>query len=87
MLDSQKSMTQRGEKEERKSKTGIEIFTTGPDGLPLDMGQRKSLALDALDRALKAGYPRDYQTMIRRYFNSISESKTFLSKGDSTVAN
>ncbi len=87
MLDSQKSMTQRGEKEERKSKTGIEIFTTGPDGLPLDMGQRKSLALDALDRALKAGYPRDYQIMIRRYFNSISESKTFLSKGDSTVAN
>ncbi len=87
MLDSQKSMTQRGEKEKRKSEVGIEIFTTGPDGLPLDMGQRRSLALEALDRAIKAGYPRDYQIMIRRYFNAISENKTFFSKGDSTVAN
>ena len=87
MLDSQKSLTQRGEKEKRKSETGTEIFTTGPDGLPLDMGQRRNLALDALDRALKAGYPRDYQIMIRRYFNSIIENQPFLSKGDSTVAN
>jgi len=87
MLDSQKSMTQRGEKEKRKSETGIEIFTTGPDGLPLDMGQRRSLSLEALDRALKAGYPRDYQIMIRRYFNSIIENEMFISKGDSTVAN
>lgn len=86
MLDSQKSLTQRGEKEKRKSETGTEIFTTGPDGLPLDMGQRRNLALDALDRALKAGYPRDYQIMIRRYFNSIIENQPFLSKGDSTVA-
>jgi len=87
MLDSQKSMTQRGEKEERKSETGSEIITTGPDGFPVDMGQRRSLVLDALDRALKAGYPRDYQIMIRRYFNSISENETFLLKGDSTIAN
>lgn len=86
MLDSQKSLTQRGEKEKRKSETGTEIFTTGPDGLPSDMGQRRNLALDALDRALKAGYPRDYQIMIRRYFNSIIENELFLSKGDSTVA-
>ncbi|MFQ6677639.1 MAG: DUF4175 family protein [Fidelibacterota bacterium] len=87
MLDSQKSMTQRGEKEKRKSETGTEIITAGPGGLPTDMGQRRSLALDALDRALKSGYPRDYQIMIRRYFNSISENEAFLLKGDSTIAN
>jgi len=75
MLDSQKSMTQRGEKEERKSDTGEQFVTTGPSGLPADMGQRKTLTTEAMNRALKAGYPRDYQTMIRRYFNAISETE------------
>jgi len=74
MLDSQKSMTQRGEKEERKSEAATEILTSGPAGLPTDLGQRRSLTLDAMNRALKAGYPRDYQSMIRRYFNAISKN-------------
>ena len=87
MLDSQKSMTQRGEKEERKSETGLELSATGPDGLPLDLGQRRSVTLDALDRALKAGYPHDYQVMIRRYFNAIGEKETISLPGDSTIAN
>jgi hypothetical protein len=87
MLDSQKSMTQRGEKEERKSETATEIFTSGPAGLPTDMGQRRSLALEAMNRALKAGYPRDYQAMIRRYFNSISENDFLSTQSDSLNAN
>jgi DNA repair exonuclease SbcCD ATPase subunit len=87
MLDSQKSMTQRGEKEERKSETATEIFTSGPAGLPADMGQRRSLALEAMNRALKAGYPRDYQSMIRRYFNAISENNFLSTPSDSSNAN
>ena len=87
MLDSQKSMTQRGEKEERKSETATEIFTSGPAGLPADMGQRRSLALEAMNRALKAGYPRDYQSMIRRYFNAISENNFLSTSSDSSNAN
>lgn len=83
MLDSQKSMTQRGEKEERKSETGEQLLITGPSGLPVDMGQRKTLTTEAMNRALKSGYPRDYQTMIRRYFNAISESEIHSTK-DST---
>ena len=87
MLDSQKSLTQRGEKEERKSETATEIFTSGPAGLPTDMGQRRSLALEAMNRALKSGYPRDYQAMIRRYFNSISENDFLSTQSDSLNAN
>ena len=87
MLDSQKSMTQRGEKEERKSETATEIFTSGPAGLPADMGQRRSLALEAMNRALKAGYPRDYQSMIRRYFNAISGNNFLSTPSDSSNAN
>jgi chromosome segregation ATPase len=87
MLDSQKSMTQRGEKEERKSETATEILTSGPAGLPTDLGQRRSLTLEAMNRALKAGYPRDYQSMIRRYFNTISENDFITSQTDTLNAN
>jgi len=76
MLDSQKSLTQRGLKEERISKTAQTLLPySGPAGLPSDLGQRRSLALEALNQAMKAGYSRDYQTMIRHYFNVLTQTE------------
>ncbi len=79
MLDSQTSMTQRGEKDERKSSTAItEYLFEGPSGLPTDLGQRESLAFQALNQSMKAGYSKEHQRMIKRYFNlltKISEEK------------
>jgi len=74
MLDSQTSMTQRGFKDERKSNTGNStIVFEGPGGLPMDLGQRQSIALQALNNAIQAGYSRENQTMIKRYFNAMSQ--------------
>ena len=74
MLDSQVSMTQRGEKEERKSiSVKSKIKYEGPGGLPTDLGQRENLALKALNKSMKAGYSKEHQTMIKRYFNSFSK--------------
>jgi hypothetical protein len=74
MLDSQTSMTQRGKKEERKSTSAMEdLVFQGPGGLPMDLGQREDLAIQALNQAMKAGYSRDNQIMIKRYFNSMSQ--------------
>jgi len=84
MLDSQKSLTQRGFKEDRKAETANEIVYEGPSGLPVDYGQRRSLAMEALNQSLKAGYSRDYQTMIRRYFNALSQSEEQIVPTDST---
>jgi len=76
MLDSQKSMTQRGEEEQRTSRQPDDYITgSGPGGLPEDLGQRQSMTMDALNRSLKAGYPKDYQDMIRRYFHSLAQSQ------------
>ncbi|MFQ6605114.1 MAG: DUF4175 family protein [Fidelibacterota bacterium] len=76
MLDSQKALSQRGKKEERKSVTaGDYLPYAGPGGLPVDRGQRRSLSLEALNRSLKAGYSSDYQDMIRRYFNRLAETE------------
>ena len=76
MLDSQTSMTQRGQKEERKS-SGVEPSTIfeGPGGLPSDLGQRESLALEALNNAVNAGYSKEHQSMIKRYFNTFSQTQ------------
>lgn len=76
MLDSQTSMTQRGFKDERKSTSAeTTIVFEGPGGLPTDLGQRQNLALQALNKAINAGYSREHQTMIKRYFNSLSQMK------------
>jgi hypothetical protein len=77
MLDSQTSMTQRGFKDERKSTSAEStVAFEGPGGLPADMGQRQSLALQALNKAINAGYSREHQIMIKRYFNSLSQLQT-----------
>ena len=84
MLDSQKSMAQRGLNENRKSKTGIELMSMAPSSLPQDLGQRQLFVSKAMDEALSAGFSREYQTMIRRYFNSLNDTG-LLYRMDSTV--
>ena len=65
-------MTQRGKKDDRKSSTAVsDLVLEAPGGLPSDMGQRENLALQALNNAMNAGYSREHQTMIKRYFNSL----------------
>ena len=74
MLDSQVSMTQRGEKEERKSSPAeFGVTYSGPGGLPSDLGQRQNIALKALNTSMKAGYSKEHQAMIKRYFNFLSK--------------
>lgn len=73
MLDSQRSMKQRDFSEKREGTTAMDVVREGPSGLPSDLGQRRNLAMEALSLALKAGYSRDYQEMIRTYFNTLVE--------------
>ena len=74
MLDSQTSLSQRGYKDERKSlSSDTSIKYSSPGGLPVDLGQRQNIALDALNRSLNSGYAREYQIMIKRYFNAMSQ--------------
>ena len=74
MLDSQKSMTKRGKEEKRKSSAPNEnIIFEGPSGLPANLGQRENLTFEALKRAMNAGYSRENQAMIQKYFNYLSQ--------------
>ena len=56
MLDSQTSLSQRGYKDERKSfSSDTTMKYISPGGLPVDLGQRQNIALDALNRSLNSG--------------------------------
>ena len=77
MLDGQLSITQRGYKEERKSISAKSFNKTKEvGGLPSDLGQRKSLTMEALNNATKAGYTKEHQIMIKKYFNSLEQLNT-----------
>ena len=74
MLDSQKSMTQRDLSKKRKSTEAEEFLYVGPNGLPLDYGERKLILMEAMEQALQEGYSQDYNKMIRNYFQSLQET-------------
>ncbi|MCK4716905.1 MAG: hypothetical protein KAT54_08865, partial [Candidatus Marinimicrobia bacterium] len=73
LLDAQKSLRTQDFKKERKSKTGEEIVRESPDQLPTDLGERRSLLQENLEKALKEGYIREYEDIIRQYFELLSK--------------
>jgi len=76
LLDAQKSLRTQDYKEERQSKTGEEIVRNSPDGLPANLGERRSLLRENLEKALRAGYSKEYENIIRRYFEELSKEPT-----------
>lgn len=73
LLDAQQSLRTQDYKEERVSKTGEEIVRSSPQGLPGDLGLRRNLLQENLEKALRDGYRREYQDLIRRYFESLRQ--------------
>jgi len=71
LLDAQRSIRQQGFKEERESESGKEFEVLEKPRLPEDKGERNRLLREELMRALKQGYPAEYEQMIRDYFQRL----------------
>ena len=71
LLDTQRSIRQQGFKEERQSESGKEFDLKDRPRLPEDKGERNRLLREELMRALKQGYPAEYEQMIRDYFQRL----------------
>lgn len=71
LLDAQRSIRQQGFKEERESETGRPFEIRERPRLPVDAGERNRLLREELMRALKQGYPTEYEEMIRAYFDRL----------------
>ncbi len=75
LLDAQRSLRQRGQKEEREGEAAKPYQVRAQPLLPVDLGERDRLLREELLRALKDSYPRDYEGLIRSYFERLVISR------------
>ena len=83
MIDTQKSLTIRGEKE--KERTSITAQQKEYDEIMksnTNNDQINLIIIDAMNDALSSGFSIEYQKMIRRYFNSMLTTKLIIDEKD-----
>jgi hypothetical protein len=74
LLDVQKSINERDYEEKRESKEGKVFNLTSPEKTILSNQQAKDILREELLKSVKEGYSKDYQDLIRRYFESINNN-------------
>jgi len=73
LLDAQRSVRERDMTERRKSEVAKPYDPKPPKPLPGDLGDKQKKIREALLKALKEGYPPEYEELIRAYFRALSE--------------
>ncbi len=74
LLDAQRSINERDFEEKRESLEGKRFDLNSPDKLDLTKQQAQDILREELLKAVKEGYSKDYQDLIRRYFESLNNS-------------
>jgi hypothetical protein len=75
LLDAQRSINERDFEKERESNTGENTVRESPAGLNLNSDKGKDKIKDELNRAIEEGYTKDYETLIRKYFEAIQKEE------------
>lgn len=73
LLDAQRSMNERDFEKERKSDAGKNFARSSPSELNLDTEEGKNKLKDELMKAIREGYKKDYEEMIRKYFEALEK--------------
>ena len=73
MLDASRSINNRGFEKKRRSESAEQRPYSGPEWLPVDLGQQPDALADAMRRALAGDYPPEYRQLIRRYYETVYE--------------
>ena len=76
LLDASKSMRERDYEKKRKAQTGTEIARRSPGDLDPSALEGKNKLLDDLLKSLEHGYSKDYQELIRKYFDELQKIET-----------
>jgi hypothetical protein len=76
LLDSQRSMRERDYEKKRKSETATGYTRERLPGTDLNAEETREKLRQDLLKALEQGYSRDYQAMIRSYFELLEQSKS-----------
>ena len=72
LLDAQRSLKKQDYNRKRKSKTGKDFVRNSPMPLPYDRDKRNNSLREDLLRAMKEGYPSEYENLIKAYFRALS---------------
>jgi hypothetical protein len=73
MLDAQRSMNERDFEKQRESFTGENFNRESPDELNLNSAKQRDIIKDELNRAANEGYKKDYENLIRKYFEELQK--------------
>ena len=68
LLDAQKSINERDYEKERESRSGENVARNFPPELDLNSDKSLNKIRDELNKAVKEGYSRDYEELIRKYY-------------------
>ena len=75
LLDAQKSINERDFEKERKSESGNNVTRNSPAELNLKNQQGKEKLKDELNRAVQEGYNKDYEELIRKYYEALQKER------------
>ena len=73
LLDAQRSINERDYEKERESKTAKEFVRESPADLNLNSEKGKNKIKDELDKAIQEGYLKDYEELIRKYYEALQK--------------
>ncbi len=73
LLDAQRSVNERDYEKEREAKTGEDIQRKSPADLNFSLDKDKDKLKDALNKAVREGYSKDYQDLIRKYYEALQK--------------
>lgn len=73
LLDAQRSINERDFEKNRKSDTGKNIPRTSPPELILSTDEGKNKLKDELMKAIREGYKKDYEELIRKYLEELQK--------------
>jgi len=73
MLDAQRSINERDFEKQRESYTGSNIVRKSPAELNLNSPAGRDKIKDELSRSALEGYSKDYEELIRKYFEAVQK--------------
>jgi hypothetical protein len=82
LLDASKSTRERDYEKKRKAETGTQMTRRSPKDPDWNSLEGKSQLREELLKALEQGYSKDYQELIRKYFEELEKQKSLYIRAD-----
>ncbi len=75
LLDAQRSMRERDYEKKRQARPGEDVVRKSPSELDSKTQGSKDKLMEDLQKAMEEGYSKDYENLIRRYFEALQNMK------------